>query len=912
MKDRMKVMARTHKKRTSIKYAVLLLTAVFCIPLGTLLTRAALENDNSTQVRSVHVQDSEIEVSTLIVGSHLIHIQGLTETLYALALDSANEFSQDKLYYKSELANGQWFEITDAASIADITTEGTLVSAAEIGTLEFTHKTDAAGVTTDLRTGEQVSVFDIHSPYNLEAMEELEPLKLQYEMLLAKPEENRTDSDERYIEMIRALFAEDVRTQECIEADEHLDGLERYKADLTAREASGTWIEQTGAVAEAVDALRRTFVFYRLDALLDTLLNNAQGLILPPQPETEDGGDGENGPSADAGEGGGDEGAAGEGGGDEGAAGEDGTEGDGDTEGEEQPEPQVDSSLVVNSDVVAAVGESIANVQSSLSAYEAKLLTEGTTVIGKARYDAANELIVSAGVNDYAGCDTIIAQLCAYSNIIDEKVVDKETELSVLDTRLVPKTRENFEQALGGGASPDYTAAIAGGAQASAGVRYLKEQQNAANAARIDYQTMMNARWKRVENSEAVSEALTLLDGMAGLYASVQADDAADYLREVADEHKAWLLERYAALNAQGSADSKMDELKAEKERLQEQYRDALDGNDLSAAALLEARLAAVQADIDALEQDYLSILNSENSSESDRAKAMAGLGDGTAASALENLKDSLLSSLRGASEGSDLERLLSELENMLAAMRELAKQSPRAAAGAMKEISDALAGATGLDGSDASKLMAQADEIAQEAAQAEENGAGATMSAQTVRDLLDAAMRELFGTGYEDASHAQKAQALLALEWFGEQMRNEKIAALAGAMAQEQQAAGSSYLYRKYTGDAGNYLSVRAVGSILGYRTIFDSVHVVETLNNGMEYYTFTNGRRTYETDRQTKMMEHAACLQERGLYLAAADGKALFSLDAESIETAALAVAYTEDMRSGALALLEALKKG
>ena len=69
-------MARTHKKRTSIKYAVLLLTAVFCIPLGTLLTRAALENDNSTQVRSVHVQDSEIEVSTLIVGSHLIHIQG--------------------------------------------------------------------------------------------------------------------------------------------------------------------------------------------------------------------------------------------------------------------------------------------------------------------------------------------------------------------------------------------------------------------------------------------------------------------------------------------------------------------------------------------------------------------------------------------------------------------------------------------------------------------------------------------------------------------------------------------------------------------------------------------------------------------------------------------------------------------
>ncbi len=350
-------MRRTQKKRSPIKYAALLLTAVCCVSLGTLLARAALENDNSTAVRSVHVQDSEIEASTLIVGSHLIHIQGLTETLYALALDSANEFNQNKLYYKSELADGQWFEITDAASIADITTEGTLVSAAEIGTLEFTHKTDAAGVTTDLRTGERVSVYDIHSPYNLEAMEELEPIRLQYEMLLAKPEENRTDSDARYIEMIRELFAEDVRTQECIEADEHLSGLEGYKSDLTAREADGTWIEQADMVMEAVDALRRTFVFYRLDMLLDTLLNNAQGLILPPGQQPEEGGDetpadggGADAPSGeDGGTGGGEEGGDGE---SEGGDGE--SEGAEEGDGEDAPEPEVDTSLVVNTDVVAA------------------------------------------------------------------------------------------------------------------------------------------------------------------------------------------------------------------------------------------------------------------------------------------------------------------------------------------------------------------------------------------------------------------------------------------------------------------------------------------------------------------------------------------------------------------------------
>ena len=157
--------------------------------VGTLWVRsgdvyAALENEKDSKVRSVQVSEADIESGTLIIGSHLIHINGLTDELYSIAQESANEFNQDKIYYKSELANGSWFEITTATSIADITTQGNPVSKGFINEeLRFTHLTDSKGVTKDLRTGETVSIYDIPEPYDLEVMEELEPLKLQYQIL---------------------------------------------------------------------------------------------------------------------------------------------------------------------------------------------------------------------------------------------------------------------------------------------------------------------------------------------------------------------------------------------------------------------------------------------------------------------------------------------------------------------------------------------------------------------------------------------------------------------------------------------------------------------------------------------------------------------------------------------------------
>lgn len=916
-------------KRT-IKYMIILLCVLLCVPVCGMLARAALESDKDTGVRSVQVKDADIEASTLVIGSHLIHIQGLSEAIYEVAVSSANEFDQNHLYYKSELANGQWFEITDATSLADITTAGTPVDRSVIEALEFTHKTNAQGVTTDLRTGEAVSAYNVNSPYDMNVMEELQPVRVQYDMLTSKPEDSRTYSDNEYIRMIQELFAQDLQSEECVAYDGYIEALERYKADLNGREASVAWLDEVDNVMETVDAARRVLVFYRLGDMLDDLTYRAQGIVKSKE-ESEEGTEGE---SEEGTEEGTEEGSVE--GTEEGS--EEGTEG----ESEEESGGKTDENLVINSEVISAIGESINLVASSLASYEVKLLTEGTTVISRTRYQTSNDLIIYAQADDYGNSDSSIARLCALQNIMNEKVVDAAQELSILDSELIPQTKKGYEDALAAGADSGYVRALAEGVAALAAEAFLKEQKTEAERLRGDYETMLTAKWMRMSNEDAQADVLGRLDELPALAERIQADDSYVYLNDSLTSHELWLRENYGRLVADGSASTEMDDLQAKKEDLETQYQDALDKNNLAEAERLRALLAALQARLDALEKSYLDILNSKNSSESDKAKAAAGLGDGTSASAMNGLADGFIDALK--EKDAEIERL----KQLLDALKELAKLNPQAASSALDKISDALSdgsgtgngetddggtdgsgtdgdgtGDGGTDGSgtngngltnaDMNALKNTVTDMQLEVGDATKNSEGATMSAVSAKELLDAVLNDLFGMGYDDMNAMQKAQALIALEWYGEQTRNENIASLAASLANEQASEGSYYLYEKYAGGTGNYLSLKSAGMILGYRVIFDSVHSVETLSWGLQYYEFRNARTAYEqTGQTTQMLGAAAGLQSRQLYIAAADAKKIFELEAEAIDRADYAVAYTADMRAVAEQILKALQEG
>ena len=159
---------------------LLSLALVLLIAVGTLTVLVqAVWNEEA----AVHITPSEIENSTLAIGTHLIHLSALTNELYEIASDSADDSGQTEIYYKSELSDGTWFNITTASSLEDITTGGTPVLESEIAELFFTHHTKSDGITYDLRTGQAVNPYDIVDPYDIETFDELLPLKNQYEMI---------------------------------------------------------------------------------------------------------------------------------------------------------------------------------------------------------------------------------------------------------------------------------------------------------------------------------------------------------------------------------------------------------------------------------------------------------------------------------------------------------------------------------------------------------------------------------------------------------------------------------------------------------------------------------------------------------------------------------------------------------
>ncbi|MDR1572714.1 MAG: hypothetical protein LBS24_00190, partial [Clostridiales Family XIII bacterium] len=146
-----------------------------------LTTRVLLSSAVWDESTAVHINPAGIENSTLIIGTHLVYLGVLTDTLHETAQASADESGQNNIYYKSELASGVWFDITSASTLADITSDGIPVTNDVIAALFLTHHTKSDGVTYDLRTNRPVSIFDIYSPYDLESMEELFPLKTQYD-----------------------------------------------------------------------------------------------------------------------------------------------------------------------------------------------------------------------------------------------------------------------------------------------------------------------------------------------------------------------------------------------------------------------------------------------------------------------------------------------------------------------------------------------------------------------------------------------------------------------------------------------------------------------------------------------------------------------------------------------------------
>lgn len=909
---------RIQKQRRRAGGMALILAAAFLLTGKT--PALAVESDRDNSIRSVSVQNSQIAVTTLVIGSYLIDLAGLDDHIYEIARESAGEFAQYQMYYKSELAGGQWFEITDAASIRDITNAGTPVSAAVIEALAFTHRVAANGTVTDLRVQAAVNAFDIPDPYDLAEMEELQPIKLRWQYLQSK--ETKTASDEKYLEMLEIFYGlsiEDDTTRDC---DASLDALNPYKLDVIARKKPDSWAEAVTKVMEGEDARRRVQSLQTLDSYLDELLKKAggqdqeglsqeeldafyetlrgQGIeydwvkkINDNSVNIDDGNVNNNDNNVSKSD-----------------------SGDGNAQDENwlakwhrmkesyqkflagsgaYRSVTLDEDFQVDTEMISAIGEAKSNVKTSIAKYTGKLLAEGKTASAQAIYRYSKELIERAKANDTPACDGAAGRLKDLLNILKGVIEDSDSERATLEDELAGQALSVWQGILSEGAGEAYWQAAGEGAGQPALTAFLSQRETDADSARLEYQTMLSELWKRMSNSLAQIDAGERINSIGQLQALPPGDAAQKNLLGTVERHREWLRKSLAELVAASADSTALDHLLEEQNALNRQRLDALDKNDLAGAKKLSAEMEAGRNDINDLRKGLYHTLTDPDSSEADKARAAAGMTEGSAGKLLGELADSVVSGILNGADGDNS-------DNDLAALAALAQYDPRAASAAVLKVRDALDGAAGSGADSSEESSAQTADIEQQIADIERQIGGAGTGAGGGRGMLSQEqLNSLLAAYFGDsaaASDREQTGALIALSRYAEDTRNRAAKTLAVSTANRLAAEGSPYLYQKYDRAAAPYLSLQTVGKIGGYRYLFDDVHHIVTLQKAETYYIFTAGSPVYVfTEGAEGNLSTEPVLQDT-LYLADDDGSLLFDCKGYYVPECAFAAAQTKEM--------------
>lgn len=620
------------KIRWKLKYRILAAAVLLSIIVSA--AQAYTANAMFNEDEAVHIGAAEIPDTTLLIGTHLIWLDSMTEPLYQAACQSAADSGQGNVYYKSELGDGSWFEISGAGSLSDITEEGTPVPGGEIEALFLTHHTRADGITYRLKDNEPVNIFEITSPYVLLDIQELSELRDRYRL-------NGGGDAGRLLE---GFFGLDLKTGETERLDRQLDAVYEYYVERRREGAEKEETDAIIAVADSLDARRRYIVYESLAGRLETLLEDL---------------------------------------------------------GEEAPG---------QTELQEAAGSSKAEVEAARNACEARMLSEGETILAKAEYEIVTTLSEALESKDKEGGRAGILRYRSVRNIAEGKARLIPDELSLLNETLIPEGKAAFQET---------------GKQSALG----------------EYKLLLAEKLKRL----ALEEAEGFLDELAG---------------EPLDESLLkWVTEQAAALA--GNKSSKIKELYGEKELLLQEKKKALDQEQLEKVGEINLRLSDTDSAIQDAEQaaaNEISMLEERKAAlagdESDEAQTEkarleieiqalgAGLSEGSQVKAIQEARSEALAEI--AAGGEDIGSFLSSLQA-------LCEGNPKLCGDALKEIYEAMALASYLeDDSHYTALMEQTEDILAnhiplygQATEAEELGAllGGKEGEEAAQALLEAAI---------------------------------------------------------------------------------------------------------------------------------------------------------------------------
>lgn len=789
------------------------------------------------QNQAVRLDLSTIENSTLLIGTHLIYLHSLNDQIYEIAMQSASDSGQDRMYYKSELAGGMWMDITDAGSISDISAGGIVADMNEINRLYLTHHTKSDGITYDLRMQLPVCIFDITSVYELESLPELEALKLQYDMM--RESGSKTRADRRNISLIRDFFATNSHTDETWQYDLQLAVLQRYYNELAANDADSKYLETVLDVMEKVSNARKTRVFTLVGEALDGL-----------QDTVADGG------GAD---------------------------------------------MELNDALLSAIGDSQYALGESLAQAQGNMLSAQDGVVSEKEYSLCVGMISNAEGGDFYECDEQNLLLQYLGNISNGRIVDGAEELMLLEeltesadaryeARLSAGTTTEYELLVSQNVShaarenrmrEDVVGANAARAELEFLIQGTVDRRESipdmAGQGTQDYilQRIQNAaKFKSVIKQDAY-------------YAQYQ-DSVSEYVQ--------WLSSLLASVKQAGGSQGEEESLYERKADLREQKLAALDSLDLDEAKRIDAMIEAVDEQIGALEKaqsEKLEELMSKKAElerqlaqnpqdmdlqakisrlEAELAEGGADVSGSSRAANIIESKNEILGILAGGETGDFAMERLGDHVGLLSSMLE--EGSPLAME-AMKEVYTKLLAKSELEDINAYDSLQEEIETAI-AESAVRGGITGGISPERAENLIADALgvdRLLEPDGSispESLKEADPDEVLAALLALGDFTRepgsDSSMEALARGFAAALEQSPGLPVFQTAEKQGESYVPVETLADYLNYRYVWNETRKNAVLSKGSEFYSFTAYDREVVTEKNEALsMDKAADFSEQ-----------------------------------------------
>lgn len=788
--------SETKKKRRFLKPIVAISLAAAVIT-GALFLFAGHSygafNAEKAVLFSVYKSQNTIENGTLFIGTWLIHKDALTDDYYEQAKSSAVDSGQEVKYYKSELANGSWFDISSAESLADISGSATPVEESVLDPLYVEFVVGKDGQVQDAN-GAEVNPFNNPDPYDLRRLEELRPIWFQY-ALEDSTEKNVTESSyladhnseakgrveaDKYIfSRVNSFWGSNVRTDETNRIDAAINALYQLTLDLKAdgREDDAATVSK---LCEKLDHRRRAIVFDLLSVQDDNHLSNlyegASGARLSAKA-----------PSS--------------------------------SEGEDEEKPDDDEAFVPDQAMLEAIQDSMKNCTESYGKHSGSELTDSDTILGHLEYQYSQGIIDNAGtpaVNDY------VNRLSYIYAIEDSQIKNKDGELLELDSNLIPPAENGYRTSVLSGVPESYTQAIESqGTSSARASSILDEQEKNAESMRAQLQFFIKEKTDRQTPADGLKFTNERITWTNDLISGV-ADDAF-HSRAVnsLNAHLKWLRDLAEAIkNGDDSLKSDLDALVEEKNDLLKEKLSCLDNNDLAGAARIDSMLSVIDDKIKD-EQKKLSAAGGAGG-----AGGVGGAG-GAGGNDAKSVADKLLSDALGSigEEGADSD----SLKNIMSALGGIG------ATDQLNDLKNALSDAGANAGTMNALDNALSDAKDSNLMKAATGGSGYDIAGMSDEDLLKLLM-SLFGkSSWNELSDAEKAILAAVLSKLGDNgyQNCARLAGVIGSTLYNEE--HNKYIYLKYKGQSGGvsqdpdstgatkWVSLKAVGDITDYRYVYN-----------------------------------------------------------------------------------------